>query len=271
MIAAHLQSGAALTVACTEVSREEATRFGVMGVERDWRVRRFQEKPQDPDPLPDRPDSALASMGIYVFNTDVLVREIRKDSQHDTQHDFGRDIIPRVVREGQRVFAFPFRDRNSATVKYWRDIGTLDSYFEANMDLVSISPVFNLYDEEWPIRTYQPPAPPAKTVFREPGRYGEVLDSLVSNGCIISGARVEHSILGPRVFVHSWAHVEDCVVFESVDIGRHARVRRAIIDKGVKIPDGEIIGYDVEKDSRRFTVTDNGVVVIPKGMVIRNA
>jgi len=269
MILAHVNSGAALTIACTEVPLEEATRFGVMGVDNDWRVHRFQEKPSEPDLLPNNPSHALASMGIYVFNTDVLVREVQNDAQRESQHDFGKDIIPRMVESGQRVYAFPFRDRNSAMVKYWRDIGTLDSYFEANMDLVEVSPIFNLYDEEWPIRTYQLPAPPAKTVFREPGRQGEVLDSLVSNGCIISGARVEHSILGPRVFVHSWAHVKDCVVLDNVDIGRHARVRGAIIDKDVTIPDGEMIGHDLEKDCQRFTVTDNGVIVIPKGMVIK--
>jgi len=268
MIAAHLERGADLTIACTEVPRVEATRFGVMGVDESWRIHRFQEKPSEPDPIPDNPDYALASMGIYVFNTDALVRELSSDARHDTCHDFGKNIIPHMVRNGERVYAFPFRDRNSGAVKYWRDIGTLDSYFEANMDLVSVSPIFNLYDQDWPIRTYQPQAPPAKTVFRGLERQGEVFDSLVSNGCIISGARVEHSILSPRVFVHSWAHVEDCVVFDDVEIGRHAQVRRTIIDKGVKVPDGEVIGYDLERDRQRFTVTENGVVVIPKGMVI---
>jgi len=268
MIAAHTERQADVTIACTEVPRAEATRFGVMGVDGSWRVHRFQEKPSVPDPIPDKPDSALASMGIYVFNADALVRELSLDARQDTCHDFGKNIIPHMVRNGAQVYAFPFRDRNSGTVKSWRDIGTLDSYFEANMDLVSVSPIFNLYDQEWPIRTYQPQAPPAKTVFRGPERQGEVLDSLISNGCIISGARIEHSILGSRVFVHSWAHVEDCVVFDDVVIGRHARLRRTIIDKGVKIPDGELIGYDLEKDRQRFTVTESGVVVIPKGMVV---
>lgn len=268
MIAAHINSGAALTVACTEVPQAEATRFGVMGVDSHWRIQRFQEKPADPDTLPANPALSLASMGIYIFNTDVLVRELIHDARQESQHDFGKNILPRMVERGEKVHAFPFRDRNSGATKYWRDIGTLDSYYDANMDLVSVSPVFNLYDEEWPIRTYQPQLPPAKTVFHEDGRRGEMLDSLVSNGCIISGGRVAHSILGPRVFVHSWAHVEDCVVFDEVDIGRHAKVRRAIIDKGVKIPDGEEIGYDLEKDRQRFTVTPNGVVVIPKGTVV---
>ncbi|MBI1815442.1 MAG: glucose-1-phosphate adenylyltransferase [Deltaproteobacteria bacterium] len=265
MIAAHLRSHAELTVACTEVPRAEARRLGVMAADDAWRIRSFHEKPDDPEPMPDNPDCALASMGIYVFNTDVLVRELRGDAVRDSHHDFGKDIIPHMMQSGRRVFAYPFRDRNSGGVKYWRDIGTLDSYFDANMDLVSVSPTFNLYDSEWPIRTYQVQAPPAKTVFRGVEREGQLLDSLAGNGCIISGARVEHSILGPRVFVHSWAHVEDAVIFDDVEIGRHAKVRRAIIDKGVRIPAGERIGYDLERDRARFTVTDNGIVVIPKG------
>jgi len=268
MIAAHLERGADLTIACTEVPRTEASRFGVLGVDEGWRIHRFQEKPSTPDPIPDNPETALASMGIYIFDTEVLVRVLSHDARQTTCHDFGKNIIPHMVGNGAEIYAFPFRDRNSGTVKYWRDIGTLDSYFEANMDLVSVSPIFNLYDPDWPIRTYQPQAPPAKTVFRGSERQGEVLDSLVSNGCIISGARVEHSILSPRVFVHSWASVEDCVVFDDVEIGRHARVRRAMLDKGVKIPAGEVIGYDLERDRQRFTVTENGVVVIPKAMTI---
>jgi glucose-1-phosphate adenylyltransferase len=268
MIAAHLASGAELTIACAEVPLADARRFGVMGVDADLRVRSFHEKPANPDPLPGRPDRALVSMGIYVFGTHALVREVTADAARDGSHDFGRDVIPRMIASGCAVTAFPFRDRNLNTVRYWRDIGTLDSYYEANMDLVAVSPIFNLYDMDWPLRTYHHQAPPAKTVFRGEGRQGELLDSLAANGCIISGARVEHSILGPRVFVHSWAHVADSVVFDDVEIGRHARIRRAIIDKGVRIPDGESIGYDLEADRRRFTVTDGGVVVIPKGCAV---
>lgn len=265
MLAAHLNSGAELTIACTEVPKAEASRFGVMGVDANWRVDRFIEKPANPDTLPDNADYALASMGIYIFNTDILVRELMTNAQQSQSHDFGKDIIPRMIQNGEHVQAFPFRDRNSGAIKYWRDIGTLDSYYEANMDLVAVSPVFNLYDQQWPIRTYQVQAPPAKTVFRGAERQGEVLDSLVCNGCIISGARVEHSILGPRVFVHSWAHVEDSVLFDDVEIGRSAKVRRTIIDKGVTIPAGGRIGYDLDYDRQRFTVTESGIVIIPKG------
>lgn len=268
MLAAHIENGADLTIACTEVPRAEATRFGVMGVDDQWRIQRFREKPEDPDPLPTNPELALASMGIYVFNTDRLVREVIENAKQESSHDFGKNIIPRMLATERKVYAFPFRDRNSDSGQYWRDIGTLDSYFDATMDLVAVSPIFNLYDPEWPIRTYQPQAPPAKTVFHGGERQGEVLDSLISNGCIVSGGRVVHSVLSPRVFVHSWAQVEDCVIFDDVEIGRHAQVRRAIIDKDVTIPPGEVIGYDLEKDRQRFTVTENGVVVIPKGMVI---
>jgi glucose-1-phosphate adenylyltransferase len=186
IIAAHLESGAELTIACAEVPREEATRFGVMTVDDDLRVRSFDEKPTLPAAMPGHPDRALVSMGIYVFDTTVLVREVVADAAEDGAHDFGRNVIPRLIAAGRHVRAFAFRDRNLHTVSYWRDIGTLDSYYDANMDLVAVSPIFNLYDDDWPIRTYQRQAPPAKTVFRGGDRQGEILDSLVTNGCIIS-------------------------------------------------------------------------------------
>lgn len=271
ILAVHVTSGADVTVGCTEVPLDDATRMGVLAVDADGRVRSFNEKPVHPEPMPSNPDAALVSMGIYVFSTATLIREVSDAAGSSRDHDFGRDILPNMVRRGCTVMAFPFRDRNSGRVKYWRDIGTLDSYFEAHMDLVAVSPVFNLYDKEWAIRTYQHHGPPAKTVFRGPERQGEVLDSLVSSGCIISGARVEHSVLSPGVFVHSWAHIEDCVVFENVEVGRHAKIRRAIIDKDVRVPDGERIGFDLDRDRRRFTVTGSGVVVIPKGHAISPA
>jgi len=265
MIAAHRTSGADVTVACTEVPLDAATRMGVLAVDAQGYVRGFDEKPVHPASIAGNPDAALVSMGIYVFSTATLIREVTGVAGSDGNHDFGRDILPGMVRRGCTVMAFPFRDRNSGAVTYWRDIGTLDSYFEAHMDLVAISPIFNLYDKQWPIRTYQPQEPPAKTVFRGAERQGEVLDSLVSSGCIISGARVEQSVLSPGVFVHSGAHLDACIAFENVDVGRHAKIRRAIVDKDVNIPGGERIGFDLDRDHQRFTVTDNGVVVIPKG------
>jgi len=268
MVAAHLTSGADVTVACTEAPLDEATRMGVLAADAQGRVGGFEEKPARPASMASNPDAALVSMGIYVFSTAVLIREVTGATGSCSNRDFGRDILPGMIGRECTVMAFPFRDRNSGAVKHWRDIGTLDSYFEAHMDLVAISPIFNLYDKEWPIRTYQRQEPPVKTVFRGAQRQGEVLDSLVSNGCIISGARVEQSVLSPGVFVHSWAHLEACVVFDNVEIGRHATIRRAIIDKDVKIPDGERIGFDLDRDRQRFTLTDNGVVVVPKGHVI---
>jgi glucose-1-phosphate adenylyltransferase len=269
MIAAHIGERADLTVACTEVGLADATRMGVVSVDGDGRIMDFREKPAEPQPRPGRKDRALVSMGIYVFNTDLLAREVTTDAAHEGNHDFGKDIIPDMIRRGRRVQSFAFRDRNSEEVQYWRDIGTLDSYFEANMDLVAVTPIFNLYDTAWPIRTYQPQGPPAKTVFRGLERQGEILDSLVSGGCIVSGGRVEHSILGARVLVRSWAHVEDSIIFDDVEIGRGANVRRAIIDKGVVIPPGEIVGHDRESDRARFKVTENHVVVIPKGFTFQ--
>ena len=270
MIAAHLTTGADVTVACTEVPLPQATRMGVLSIDVQGRVRSFHEKPTHPEPMADNPEVALVSMGIYVFPTATLIREVTSGGVTGNL-DFGRDVLPDMVRRGCKVTAFPFRDRNSGAVKYWRDIGTLESYFDAHMDLVAVSPIFNLYDQGWPIHTYQYQGPAAKTVFRDPDRKGEVLDSLVSNGCIVSGAGVEQSVLGPNVFVHSWAHLEACVVLGNVDVGRHAKIRRAIIDKGVNIPAGDRIGFDLDRDRRRFTVTDSGIVVIPKGQLIRPA
>jgi glucose-1-phosphate adenylyltransferase len=199
----------------------------------------------------------------------MLVRRIIEDVKQDTEHDFGKNIIPEMVKGGDRVFAYPFVDENKGQEVYWRDIGTLASYYEANIDLVQASPLFNLYDDEWPIHRRHQPGPPAKTVSHGADRVANARDSLLGTGTIISGSTVERSILGPRCFVHSWAAVEDCILFDDVEIGRHCQIRRAIIDKHVKIPPGTRIGYDMEEDRKRFTVTPEGVVVIPKGMVLR--
>src|SRR5262249_21106753 len=208
------------------------------------------------------PDFALGSMGVYIFNMDLLVRALESDALQPTSHDFGRDIIPSLIHH-ERVFAYRFYDENKKAAKYWRDIGTLDAYFEANMDLCHVNPEFNLYAPEWPLRTYQPQAPPAKFVFAEAGkRCGQALDSVISPGCIVSGSTVLGSVLCPNVRVHSFCLVEQSIVMPGVRIGRHAKIRRAIIDRDVLIPRGALIGYDAEEDRRRHTVTDSGIVVV---------
>lgn len=268
MLDFHLRNNADLTVSCTTVPRAEAARLGVAGADDQNRITRFVEKPKEPPTIPGDPDNSYASMGVYIFSTDVLVRRVIEDVKQDTEHDFGKNIIPKMVANGDRVFAYPFVDENKKDVVYWRDIGTIASYYEANMDLVSVSPLFNLYDDEWPIHRRHQPGPPAKTVFSEPERMGMATDSLLSTGVIISGARVERSIVGPRSFIHSYSHVSDSILFDDVEIGRHCKIRRAIIDKHVKIPPGTVIGYNEEEDRMRFNVSPEGVVVIPKGMAL---
>lgn len=270
MLAFHIEKQADLTVACVEVPKTAAAnQLGVMGVDNEWRITDFQEKVADPITMPERNDTCLASMGIYIFNTDILVRKISQDAKQETAHDFGKNIIPSMIKP-DKVFAYNFVDENKKTVHYWRDVGTVDAYYDANMDLVNVDPIFNLYDTNWPIRSYCPACPPAKTVFahENEGRVGTVLDSLVSSGCIISGGRVEKSILSYNVRVNSFSTVEGSVLMEGVSIGRHAKVRRAIIDKDVQIPEGMQIGYDVDEDAKRFLVSPSGIVVVPKGFII---
>ncbi|MBI5691035.1 MAG: glucose-1-phosphate adenylyltransferase [Verrucomicrobia bacterium] len=240
-----------------------ARRMGVVTVAADNRIVSFQEKPARPRAIPGQPDLAWVNMGVYVFETDALIRWVTGGGRRGVVRDFGRDILPRAVRR-RSVFAHPFRDGVS---NYWRDIGTLDSYYEASMDLLRVAPPFNLYDTTFPVHSLVRPRPPSKTVFAggEPGRIGVAHDSLVCNGCIISGGRVERSILSPDVRIHSYSTVEDSILFDRVDVGRHARIRRAIIDKGVRIPAGATIGFAAEADARRFPVTASGVVVVAKG------
>jgi glucose-1-phosphate adenylyltransferase len=222
----------------------------------------FQEKPREPISIPGSPDLVLASMGVYIFDTDVLVRALEADANQQTTHDFGKDIIPALI-DHTPVFAYRFYDENKKASKYWRDIGTLDAYFEANMDLCQVNPEFNLYDPEWPLRTYQMQAPPAKFVFAETGkRCGQALDSVISPGCIVSGSSIYGSVLCPNVRVHSFCHIEQCILMPGVRVGRHAKIRRAIIDRDVLIPRGALIGYDAEEDAKRHTVTESGVVVV---------
>jgi glucose-1-phosphate adenylyltransferase len=269
LIRDHIDSGAKATIGCIPVGMKEATQFGVMQVDRNMRIVQFREKPSDPDPMPDDPQHCLASMGIYVFNAAFLFDQLCHDAtQGDSSHDFGKDVIPSII-DNHLVRAFPFRDKNTGDGRYWRDVGTLDAYFEANMDLIAVKPELNLYDDTWPLRTYQAPYPPPKFVFAQSDggqpRIGQALDSTVCNGSIVSGGRVERSIISPDVRVNSWATVEDSILFEGVNIGRHARVRRAIVDKGVSIPEHMEIGFDLNRDVKRgFTVTESGIVVIGK-------
>ena len=269
----HKEHKADATVAAIETPRTSATSFGIVEVDSDGRIVGFEEKPEDPKPLPGRPDIAFASMGIYLFNTKTLLEYLKSDALHDTAHDFGRNIIPQMMKT-TRVCAYNFKDENKKEAKYWRDVGTIDAYWEANMDLVSVDPLLNLYDKTWPIRTYQAQNPPAKFVFAQEnkgGRLGIALDSIVSHGSIVSGGRVQNSVLSPNVRVNSYSEVYDSILMENVDIGRHSRIRRAIIDKDVVIPAETEIGYNLERDRKRYHVTDSGIVVIAKGTEISGA
>jgi glucose-1-phosphate adenylyltransferase len=267
MIRAHIGKEADLTVGCILVSAKESIHFGVMQVDSADRIIGFKEKPKEPSPIPGDPDRILASMGIYVFTARLMYELLCQDAtKADSSHDFGKNIIPSMI-EKYRVFGYRFRDKNQKPTAYWRDVGTLDAYFQTNMDLIQVVPELNLYDQIWPIRTNQPQLPPPKFVFREEttGRRGEAHDSIVCPGCIISGGQVVRSILSPNVRINSFARVEDSILFSGVDVGRGSRIRRAIIDKDVKIPRETIIGYDLEHDRRRnFTITDHGIVVIAK-------
>lgn len=270
LLADHAETQADLTVACIEVPVSEASAFGVMAVDKDWRIVNFSEKPENPTPIPGQSDKALVSMGIYVFNARFLYDHLIED--HDanaSSHDFGRDIIPRLVESAQ-VYAHRFqRSCVSATpdAPYWRDVGTVDAYWEANIDLTTITPDLNLYDEDWPIWTYQEQLPPAKFVFDDDSRRGQALDSMVSGGCIISGSTVRRSLLFSNVQVRSFSTIEDCVILPNVDIGRHARLRRVVIEKNCVIPEGLVVGFDADEDKKRFYVTEEGVALIAPEML----
>lgn len=262
MLAYHVEMQADLTIACLQVPIAEARAFGVMQVDADWRIRSFVEKPANPPAMPERLDHALASMGIYVFNTGFLFEQLIKDADMPgSNHDFGMDIIPRVI-DKYRVFAYPFRDLQSGVQAYWRDVGTVDSYWAANMELIGVNPELNLYDKDWPIWTYQVQAPPAKFVFDDEDRRGMAVDSMVSGGCIISGAEVRHSLLFSNVRVNSFSKVRDSVVLPEVNIGRHCRITKAVIDRGCIIPPNTVIGEDLDEDRKRFYVSPEGVVLV---------
>jgi glucose-1-phosphate adenylyltransferase len=273
MIDFHRANDADLTVAVVEMEKEKSPQLGVVEVDKEGRVFGFQEKPLKPKTIPDNPDKIYASMGIYVFKRSVLEQELDENSKNQkSTHDFGKDIIPQMVKKGAKIFAYNFIDENKKEAKYWRDIGTIDAYYEANMDLVEVEPVFNLYDSEWPIRTHQEQFPPAKTVFSGgeiAGRVGLALDSVISVGCVISGGKIQRSILSPNVRINSYSQVEDSILMEGVKVGRHAKIKRAIIDKDVNIPQGIVIGYDLNEDKKHFHVTESGIVVVAKGTEIK--
>jgi len=266
MIDQHLQTEAALTIASLKVPRQDCSSLGVLEIDAQHRVVGFQEKPPDPKPVPDDPDHSLVSMGVYVWSTDQLARQVADDATRATSHDFGKDIIPAMVQDGAAVYAYLFDQAPNGGPAYWRDIGTLDAYWRSNMELVDVVPELNLYDQAWPIYSYRGPSPAAKTVH---GGLSAVTDSMVCSGSIVSGARVHRSIVSPDCYVHLGADISECVIMDGADIGRGATLHKAIVDEGVKIPDGFTVGLDRAEDEKRFIVTDGGVTVVPQGVILQ--
>ena len=267
----HLQKGADVTVAAVEMDKNLSNQLGVIEVDADFRIKGFQEKPDHPQTVPSKPDKILASMGVYVFNTEIMVKRLIEDAKRGTEHDFGKNIIPAMVASGDRAFAFNFVDERGET-SYWRDVGTVEAYFESSMDLVSVCPLLNLYDTKWPIHTYHAPSPPAKTILDEAsegGRRGAAYESLIAGGAIISGGEVRRSIISANVRVDSHARVEDSILLDGVRVKEGAKIRKAIVDKYSEIPEGMTIGYDLKEDMKNFTVTESGIVVVSKGFRLR--
>ena len=269
MIEFHRQKRADVTVAVVETPAQQAYHLGVLEVDKKMRVGGFQEKPAVPKTIPGKPDFIYASMGIYIFSRRVLIEEMEEDAKvKESEHDFGKNIIPQMVKKQKKIFAYNFKDPLTNKPRYWRDVGDIDAYYEANMDLVKVTPEFNLYDKDWPIRTYQGQFAPAKTLWsgeENKARIGRAINSLIANGCIISGGLVKKSILFPDVRINSFSEVLESIIMEGTDIGRYAKVRRAIVDKNVKVSQGASIGYNLGEDKKRFTVTESGIVVVPKG------
>src|SRR5262249_40937455 len=263
MLQQHLDSGAEVTVGTIQIPTKEAARqFGVIEVDKDWRIVGFEEKPAQPKESPHNPGRCNASMGIYIFNTQLLIPVLLADSEDPkSHHDFGKDILPRMILK-HRVFAYNFVDENSSESLYWRDVGTLDAYYEANMDLVSASPVFNLHDRGCPLRAGQHHYPPAKFVFADPDRMGVAVDSIVAGGSVTSGGRVNLSVVGNNVRVNSYCEVSESILYNPVNVGRHSKIRRAIIDPHVNLPEHTELGYNLEADKRRYHVTESGIVVV---------
>lgn len=267
MLVEHANSGADVTIGCIEVPREDAKGFGVMSVDEDFRIIKFTEKPAEPDPMPGKADMALASMGIYIFSTEFLFQKLIEDRDNpDSSRDFGKDIIPSII-EDWNVRAYPFVDEENGEPLYWRDVGTIESFWKANLDLCSIEPELNLYDRDWPIWTYQAQMPPAKFTFDDEGRRGEAIDSLVAGGCIISGARIKRSVISSGSRIHSFSLIKDSVLLPRVEVGRGCRIQNAVIDKGTFIPPGTIIGEDPVADAERFYVEESsGIVLVTPDM-----
>lgn len=271
LIEDHVDKGAPCTVACIEVPVNEATAFGVMTINADRKVTRFQEKPAHPESMPGHPNKALASMGVYVFNADYLFAQLEADAKVSTSsHDFGKDLIPAMVERGE-VVAHPFDlscvKTSTEAPSYWRDVGTVDAYWASNIDLTAITPELNLYDSDWPIWTYQPTSPPAKFIFDDDGRRGMAVDSMVSGGVIVSGATVRRSVLFTGVQVHSYSTVEKSVILPQASIGRHCKLRKVILDEGCHLPPHTTIGYDAKEDARRFHRSPEGVVLVTHAMI----
>jgi glucose-1-phosphate adenylyltransferase len=268
MIQYHIEKNAHLTMSAIEVPKSHAARFGVIKTDEHYRVNSFVEKPKNPPTIPNKPEHSFVNMGIYVFNVKVL-KEImdRMDKEKIHNHDFGKDVIPYMLKMNYHIQAYKFVDENKKPEPYWVDVGTIDSYYAASMDLINVSPHFNLYDSDWRLRAQQQQFPPAKTVSHEGERVGRAVNSLISDGTIISGGLVERSIVGFNVKVNSYSYITDSIIMDNCNIGRHARIRRAIIDKNVHIPEGAEIGFDNEIDKQRFTVSETGIVVIPKNYV----
>ncbi len=271
MLTFHKSKGADVTMATIEVDPREESRFGIVRVDKEDRITGFEEKPERLEPVSQGRETLSANMGVYIFNSHTLREFLEEDAHKNSHHDFGRDIVPAMTQSNVKVFSYNFKDVNKKEPKYWRDVGTIEAYFDANMDLVAPDPMLNLYDTDWPIRTYQGQYPPAKTVFAQEypgGRLGICLDSIVSGGCIISGGKVQNCVLSPRVRINSYAEVKESVLMEGVEVGRYCKIKRAIIDKGVKVPPGTEIGYDIREDRKKFFVSKGGIVVIPKGMEV---
>lgn len=267
MLAKHVENKADVTVGCIEEPIEEASAFGVMSVEKDLRILSFKEKPNQPEAIPGKPNEALCSMGIYIFNTNLLFEVLIRDADTpNSSHDFGNDLIPYII-EKYRCYAYPFTDSSSHIQSYWRDVGTVDAFWEANLELIGVTPELNLYDDEWPIWTSQEQLPPAKFIFDDETRRGMAIDSMVSGGCIISGALVNHSLLFSNVTIDNYTKIDSSVILPNVTIGKNCRISHAVIDKGCDIPDGTVIGKDIEQDKKRFFVSPTGVILVTPDML----